>query len=411
MMGGTGRDASDAAPRRAVALLALILVGFNLRPAVTSLGAVLTNVQADTHMSDVVAGLLTSIPPLMFGLVGLLSQRINTRFGLRASLATGMAMLGTGLMVRMVPAGTEAILLGTALALAGIAAANVLMPVAVKQWAPRRIGAATSAYTIALAAGNGLAAGVTAPLASSLASWRQALGLWAVPAALAVLPLAAMSRRQRPAAAPRVTRAGNMIRDRRKAHAFVVFFGMQTLGAFTIMGWLPTIYGDAGLSSSAAGANLAIVTVLGAPVALVLPPLIARREIGREVVWFLMACMAVAYVGLLLAPAAAPVLWAVLLGMGFGAFPLALALIGLRTTTPEGTAQLSTMTQGRGFLLAALGPLAIGALHQLTDGWVWPLLVLVVLLIPQLIAGLIIARPGSVEDAPGPSAGPASSAG
>lgn len=395
-----------AAARPTVLLIALVLVGFNLRPAVTSLGAVLSKVQTDIGMADVVAGLLTSIPLVAFGLVGLMANRLNTRLGLRASLGAGMALLAGGLAVRAVPGGTGMVLVGTAVALSGIAAANVLMPVAVKQWFPIRIGLATSAYTIALAVGNALAAGATAPLAVTLGSWRRALGLWALPALLAVALLAAVPASGRSAPSGDTTAHG-AIRDQRKARAFVVFFGMQTLAAFTIMGWLPTILSDAGLSPSAAGIYLAIVTLLGAPVALALPPLVARRGNGRELVWFLMACMAAAYVGLLVAPAAAPALWAVLLGTGFGAFPLALTLIGLRTTTPEGTSQLSTMAQGRGYLLAAAGPLAIGSLHQVTQGWAWPLAVLLLLLVPQLMAGLIIARPGSVEDHPDASPEPA----
>lgn len=356
----TRTEKPGAAVRPTVLLLALVLLGFNLRPAVTSLGAVLSKVQTSTGMPDVVAGLLTSIPPVTFGLVGLMAKRLNARLGLRASLGAGMALLAGGLAVRAAPGGTGMVLAGTALALSGIAAANVLMPVAVKQWFPVGIGLATSAYTIALAVGNALAAGATAPLAVTLGSWRRALGLWALPALLAIALVAAIPAHSRNGPPGGTTRDGE-IRNRRKARAFVIFFGMQTLAAFTIMGWLPTILSDAGLSPSAAGIYLAIVTLLGAPMALALPPLLARRGNGQHLVWFLTACMAAAYVGLLVAPAAAPAVWAVLLGTGFGAFPLALTLIGLRTTTPEGTSQLSTMTQGRGFLLAAAGPIAIGA--------------------------------------------------
>jgi CP family cyanate transporter-like MFS transporter len=55
----------------------------------------------------------------------------------------------------------------------------------------------------------------------------------------------------------------------------------------------------------------------------------------------------------------------VALGLGQGAsFSLALALLVLRSANPAVAGELSGMTQGFGYCLAALGPLAVGLLLQ-----------------------------------------------
>lgn len=163
------------------------------------------------------------------------------------------------------------------------------------------------------------------------------------------------------------------------------------------MGWLPTIYTDAGVTATAAGLYLGIVMLTGVPIAMLLPLLAARRPDQRIAVVVLVALNAVAYVGLLVAPAALPALWAVLLGVGFGAFPLALTMIGLRAASDAGTSQLSSLIQGAGYLIAAGGPVAVGLMYDATQGWTWPLSMLLVVLIPQLASGLIAGEPGSMN--------------
>jgi MFS transporter, CP family, cyanate transporter len=184
-----------------------------------------------------------------------------------------------------------------------------------------------------------------------------------------------------------------------KAWALAGFFGLQSLEAYTAMGWLPAIFQDAGVPAARAGALLAVTMVLGVPISLLLPRLAARSDDQRVYVVGLIVVSVSAYLGLILAPAAAPLLWAVLLGIGLGAFPLALVLIGLRASTTRGTAALSSLAQGAGYTLAATGPVTVGALHDLTGEWTWPLLTLVALLVPKLVVGLIAAAPGTVDSA------------
>ncbi|MFD3571682.1 CynX/NimT family MFS transporter [Streptomyces sp. NPDC058667] len=167
----------------------LVLAALNLRPAITSLGALLEEVSEGLHMSGSVAGVLTSVPPLCFAVFGITAPRLARRFGPVAVVCAGMIAIFTGLVLRPFAGGTAGFLAASALALMGIAVSNVLMPVIVKRYFPDRVGGMTGLYSMALALGTSVAAAATVPMTEALGGdWRIGLGVWAAVAALAVLP-------------------------------------------------------------------------------------------------------------------------------------------------------------------------------------------------------------------------------
>jgi CP family cyanate transporter-like MFS transporter len=114
------------------------------------------------------------------------------------------------------------------------------------------------------------------------------------------------------------------------------------------------------------------------------------------------AIFAVGLVAIIVAPMANPVLWALLLGIGSGtAFPVALTLVVLRTRGASDAAGLSGMSQSVGYTLTALGPLLFGLLHDLSGAWTVPILAMIVLLVPQTLAGVLAGRPVHVGERAG----------
>lgn len=187
--------AGSAVPDRAgpwavrLVVVGLVLAAVNLRPAITSLGALLEEVRDGLHMSGTAAGVLTSVPPLCFAVFGITAPRLARRFGAAAVVCAGMAAIFAGLALRPFATGTVGFLAASALALMGIAVSNVLMPVIVKRYFPDRVGTVTGLYSMALALGTSLAAAATVPVTEALGGgWRTGLGVWAILAACAVLP-------------------------------------------------------------------------------------------------------------------------------------------------------------------------------------------------------------------------------
>ncbi|MDQ0990122.1 CynX/NimT family MFS transporter [Streptomyces sp. V3I7] len=409
MAAATGERVRHTPPARAWAtrlvVVGIVLTALNLRPAITSLGALLEEVRDGLGMSGSVAGLLTSVPPLCFAVFGVMAPRLARRFGPAAVVCAGMAAITAGVLIRPYAGGTAAFLAASALALMGIAVSNVLMPVIVKRWFPDCVGSMTGLYSMALALGTSAAAAVTVPMTGALGgNWRSGLAVWAALAAVAVLPWLPLVRQKgtadepvrdegdQPRPAPlRITRS-------RTAWALAVFFGLQATAAYITMGWMPQIFRDAGVPASTAGLLLAVTMVMGVPLAFVIPRLATRLPHQGPIVLVLGACGLSGYAGLYFAPAAAPWAWALLLGVSNCAFPLALTMVGMRARTGGGVAQLSAFAQSTGYLISIPGPLLVGILYQHTGGWGVPIALMACLMLPQMAVGVLAGRDRTVED-------------
>jgi MFS transporter, CP family, cyanate transporter len=382
----------------------MVLLAANLRPAAAGIGPLLGRIQTDTGLSSFGAGVLTTLPVLCFGALAPLAPVLTRRLGERTTVAVALAVLLLGLLVRLVP-GLGFLFLGTALAGAAIAVGNVLLPVLVRGNFPDRIGLLTGLYTTSLVGFAALAAGVSVPVANAFGGgWRPGLAIWAVPAVIALAVWAPQLRRRRPAAAGtghRVVGARSLLRDP-VAWSVTLFFAVQSAGFYATLAWLPSVFHSHGISTTKSGLLLSLSLVAGLIPALTLPSLAARAHDQVRFVVAVITCIAAGWLGVILAPTAAPYAWAILLGLGQNAaFPLALTLIVLRGGSVTNTAGLSTLVQTVGYLVAALGPLAIGALHDATGSWTPPLIVLLSLLAPQLVLGLAAARNRTVTPAAG----------
>jgi MFS transporter, CP family, cyanate transporter len=381
--------------------VAVVLAGLNLRPAVTSVGSVLDEVRESLGASSIWAGALTTAPGLCFAAAGSVAPWVSRRVGLPVAVSLALALLTAGLLVRVLD-GKLVVLGGTVVATAGIALANVLIPVVVKDSFPARIGLMSGLYSAALQTGGALGSAVTPPAATALGGWRQGLGGWSVlgGAALVLWLVAARTRPASPAtrgasdtsAAPGEDRGPSLFGNR-LAWTVTLFFGLQACGAYIIMGWLPEMLVDAGISRDNAGLLLGLVSILGMPVSLFLVPLAVR---ARSQSWWIVGLSVlglVGVVGLMMAPAAQPVLWSVCLGMGMSVFSLAITLVALRARTGADTARLSAMAQGIGYLLAAVGPFLFGFLYDVTGGWTVPCVLLLASTGAQMIFGWLAGRP------------------
>ena len=376
--------------------IGMVLLAANLRPAAAAVGPLLDRIRADTGLSATGAGVLTTLPVLCFGALAPLAPVLVRRLGERATAALALAFVLFGLLVRLAP-GLGFLFFGTAVAGAAIAVGNVLLPVLVRGNFPERVGLLTGMYTTALIGFAALAAGISVPVADAFGGgWRPGLAIWAIPAAIALAVWAPQLRHVRRSAVAtgdrQVAGARALLHDR-VAWSVTLFFAVQSAGFYATLAWLPSVFHSHGISTARAGLLLSLSLVIGLIPSLTVPSLAARSRDQRPFVIAFVTCVAAGWLGVILAPTAAPYLWVLLLGFGQNAvFPLALTLIVLRGGTVTSTASLSTLVQTVGYLVAAAGPLAIGAVHDITGSWTPALIVLLALLGPQLIVGLAAAR-------------------
>jgi len=388
------RDRTTVLAGGALLAIAVVLVALNLRPAITSVGTVLGEAQAALGASATWAGVLTTVPGLCFAAAGFCAPWLARRVGTGMALGAALALLTVGLLIRVLD-GSLVVLGGTLVATAGIALANVLIPVVVKDSFPARIGLMTGVYTAALQGGGALGSAATPPLETMLGGWRAALASWALLAVIAgvVWMFATRGATLRHSGETDAPRRRSLLRSP-LAWCVTGFFGLQSFLAYIMMGWLPEVLMDsAGVSQQNAGLLLGLVSLLAVPISLTVPAVAARR--GSQSGWIvgLGVIGLVGLFGLLLAPGFSPLLWSILVGLGMSVFSLALTTIGLRARDGHDTSRLSSMAQGFGYLLAAFGPFLFGLLHDVTGGWTAPFILVIIGVTAQLVFGYLAGRP------------------
>ncbi|RBY76639.1 MFS transporter [Blastococcus sp. TF02-09] len=380
---------------------AIVLTGLNLRTAVNSVGPVLEEIETALGVSSGVAGLITSLPVLCFAAIGFAGPPLSARFRDAHVLGGALAAMAVGLVLRSLAGSFWLFLLGTVLAMSGGALGNVLLPGLVKRYFPDRTGLMVGAYGTALSAGAAVVSVSTQPIADAVGTedgWRWGLGVWSLLALVAALAWLFVR------AAPGVSRASHVsvrMRDlvhSRLAVALTVFFGLQAMQAYVIVGWSAQYLRDTGLSAATAGLLLGINSIVAIPVNAIVPAVTVRPRAQWPLLSFFMACYVAGWVGLWAAPLAAPWLWMVLLGLGLGTFAMVLTLFGLRARTPETTAALSTVAQGWGYLIAGAGPLLVGVLRGATGGYDGMFVLVLSGVAGLWLLGRLVTRPRFVDD-------------
>ena len=401
-----------------LAAVATIAVALNLRPAIVAVSPLLDTIREDTGLSAPLAGLLTTLPLICFGIFSPVAPRLAKRIGLEWAVGASLVLLVIGILMRLVTPVT-ALYAGSIVAGAAIAIANVLLPAFVKREFSERPSAILGVYTAALNLGAAAAAGLTVPVGTALAlAWRPALAFWVVLAGLGFalwLPILLRSRRLR-AARPELSEADRELAAAEDIRGLVLlrspvarqvtgYLALQSFQFYSYAAWLPTLLGDEGIDANTAGYMLMLSNLTGAAGALVLPSFINRLRTQRLPVVAVTGFYGVSLLGLLVAPSAGAWVWVSIYGVAQGAgFSLALTLMVLRSPDTAVAARLSGVAQLIGYLFAATGPVLLGFVQDVTGGWEWPIGVLLVLLGPMLWFGLGAGRDillGQDADAPG----------
>lgn len=388
---------------RALAVVGIVLFAFSLRSAVASLSPLIELITLDFAMPAWIVGLIGTAPPVCYAVFGILTPSFERRLGLERLALIALTVVTVGMAVRGFATDAVALLLGTALIFAAVGVGNILLPPLVRAYFPDRIGLMTTIFTTTMAIATLTPPLIAVPVAEAT-HWQFSLGMWAILAAVALIPWIGMTVRAR-AAAPEVEIEppsarvfGRMWRIPLAWGLVVGFMGAGTI-AYAMFAWLPKILVDtAGVTPAGAGALLALFAGMGLPASLLVPLLVTRYHATR--VLFAVAAVTgfVGIGGLVFVPQTVPWLWVGMLGLEPLLFPLTLVLLGLRTRTHEGSVALSGFVQSIGYGIVALFPVGIGVLHGATGSWTGPLIVLAAVVAVTIPAGFVVSRRTSIED-------------
>jgi MFS transporter, CP family, cyanate transporter len=350
-----------------LAALLLWLAGNGLRLTILAVPPVIAMIRDDLRLSATEVGLLSSIPPAMFAIAALGGSLLVARLGVRSAMVGGLALVALGSALRGVSPGYVTLLATTIVMSAGVALMQPIMPTAVRQWLPQRIGLGTALYTNGLLVSEVLAVMLTLPLVLPLVggSWRLSLVAWSAPIAVIAIAVRAFAPRSPPPAGTRVGRT--WLPDWRSGLVWRLggLFGCINSIYFCTNAFMPIYLASHGRADLISNALLAL-NLGQIPASLLLLAIAGRLE-RRGWPYVVTGILAFAsIVGIVFMTGAATIAWAALLGFSVAAqLTLALTLPPL-LCRPDDVARTAAGTFLLSYGMAMLLSLVCGALWDLS---------------------------------------------
>ncbi|MDV6377619.1 MFS transporter [Sporosarcina sp. GW1-11] len=361
-----------------ILLAGILFIAATIRSPLTSVGPIIGSIRDQLHISNSLAGFLTTIPLLAFAIVSPFAPRLSKRFGLAPTLFYSLLILMAGTLLRS-EGSSNLLLLGTFLIGVGIAFANVLLPSLLKLSFPLHIGLMTGLYSVSMNISATLASGIAVPIANETSyGWQGALGIWGIITLIAIIvwiPQIRMKREKEQEINETMKVQVSTSLWKSPVAWFVTFFmGLQSFLFYTTSSWMPVVLQDSGMSDEAAGWMLSLVQFSQLPMVFIIPVIADKVRNQRGLVVTIFSCYVLGYGGVLFGSESLTALWMIFIGLAGGAaFGLSMMFFTLRSRTPEEAASLSGMAQSVGYLLAAVGPVLFGYLHDWTGSWTVPL--------------------------------------
>lgn len=378
-------------------IISIILIAMCLRGPITGVGPLVTTLQELLGLSGFAAGMLTTLPMLTFAVVSFATAVISKKIGIGRLMFISIIVLFAGLLIRSF-LGTAGLFIGTVILAAGIGTNNVLLPVVVKSRFPSHIGTLTSVYTTLMAAFASLSSGTSVPLTNAFNSlfgnnsgWRFALLVWIVLVVFAFifwLPNANQrfddSEQEGAAAAKRRSVARSSI-----SWYITLFMGFQSMCFYFTVSWFATILQSYGYSPVTSGLFNMIMMLTGLPGSFIMPIIASRTK--HQSFWgaLIGALYALGMVSLMFAwNPVGLVVTIITNGFGSGAaIAFCMVLFALHTRDARDASSLSSMAQGVGYIFAAVTPVLMGTLFDVTGGWTVPLIVMTVIGVLTVVFG------------------------
>lgn len=373
--------------------LGIIFIATILRTPLTVVGPIISFIQADLHISYVLAGFLTTIPLLAFAVVSPFTPKVARRIGMEKTLFFSVILLAAGVLLRSF-GNVSTLLIGTLLIGIAIAFGNVLIPGYFKMKYPLHIGLLMGIYTVSMNLSAGLGAGVSHGIASSAFGWQGALGFSIVLALLTLLVWIPIMRDTKiEMAAPANLAPTKSLWKIPLAWAVAFTMGLQSFIFYCSSAWIPEIFIAQGMNDSLAGWMMSLNQMAQIPMTFFIPIIASKLRSQRPIVVFFAICYVTSFIGIYFQWTSLAALWMILLGFAGGAsFGLCMMLFTLRTHTAHEAANLSGFAQSVGYLLAASGPVLFGSLHELFGNWDIPILAFLAVSIFLTIAAWISAQ-------------------
>lgn len=377
---------------RKIIILGIIFISFNLRAPITAVGSLVNLIKNDITLTNSMAGFITTLPLIAFAILSPFVSPISIRFGYGSTMFFGLIFILLGEIIRSYT-NILGLFLGTAMIGIGIAIGNVLIPSIIKLKFPGNTGKITSIYTSSMVIFAAVGAGVSIPLATGLnLGWRNALGVWTILTLVTIFIWFPQLKEQEKSSNIQTNKikSKSSIWKSSLAWSVTLFMGIQSFLFYSLVAWLPTIIVFKGMSFAFAGNMALLFQLIGIPATLIYP-IFADKLNDQKSISTVNALIYLSGMMLLLIGESSFIttLSVILLGFGMGgSISISIAFISLRSPNSKRAAELSGMSQSTGYLLAAIGPILLGYIFDISGSWNIPVIILIGFIILFLAVGL-----------------------
>ncbi|QIN25937.1 MFS transporter [Staphylococcus chromogenes] len=380
-------------------VIGIVLIASTLRAPLTAVGPVIDNIQSHLHINHFIAGFITTIPLIIFGLVSMWVTRILKRFEMTHILFVAVIVTIIGLVIR-ISGDLLMFVIGTIIIGVSIAFCNVTLPAYAKQYFPLQIGLITGIYSATMNFTAGLGGGLSYPL-SQVSDWdyRLSLSFWVVFAVVAILfwlpqlkvKVKAASQRDEPHAYP--------IIKSKLAWAVALLMAFQSMSFYCIVAWYPSILISKGISPETAGYMLMLNQFAQLPMTFTFPIIAAKMKNQRRLIQMITLLFLIGFSLLWSQHVMLLVLAMIFSGLAIGAcFSLCMTLFSIRAKTTQGSMQLSGFGQSVGYWIAAIGPFLMGALYDYSKNWNSAIVMFLIMTVIICLVGHYATRATVIED-------------
>ncbi|MED7788747.1 MFS transporter [Francisella sp. 19X1-34] len=386
-----------------ISFIGIVLIAAILRAPITSISPLLSNIVNMINISPVTAGLLVSLPLLIFATLSLFISSFAKKRSLEANLMISIVLIIIGILVRSY-INIYTIFLGTIIIGVGITISNVLMPVFIKQKFPNNIPFMVSIYGLMMGLGSWLTISVMVPImhcARNL-SFSKNSSLTLSLSSIAILGIITLiiwlpqfkSKTLLPKNSGSTNIHGHVWKSK-IAWQISIFLSSSAILMYTFSTWLPSILESQGYSIQDSGYLAGLFQMSSSLPVLIIIPLM--KTLNNKNILSLLLALCTCLGTLLLLLKAVTIIAIILLGIGIGGtFMVSLILIGVRTSNAQIAAILSGKSQSIAYILAAAGPIVTGLYHQITSSWKLPLIICIGISIIMVLFSIFVANPEKI---------------
>ncbi|WP_427706057.1 CynX/NimT family MFS transporter [Staphylococcus parequorum] len=374
--------------------IGILLVGANLRAPITSIGVALPDIKMDLAMSNSAVSVITVVPLLAFSVISLFAARTSNKMGLEKTIFLALCLIFIGVLVRSIT-DISWLYIGTVLIGIGIGFGNVLAPAMIKAKFPLHIGIMTGYYTVVMNVFGGLSSYGTAPLVKAF-NYNIAISVIGIITLITIIIWSFQLKGTQETATALPRKSVNVWKSP-LAWQITILMGGQSLIFYSLINWLPAYLSHSGMSINEAGAYLSIMQIAIIPFTFITPIFATKMKSQFLLTFITGICFIVGVTIMLVVPHLA-IISTILIGVAGGlAFGLVNTFFSLRTEHIQTSAKLSGMAQAVGYLVAAIGPLLFGILHDMTGEWTASLSILLITAIVITLFGSQAGRNRTIE--------------